>query len=164
LMIAKLGAGENFYVQTAFYVGMLWLVTMVVVPPLRDIKHKDSVVYSLKEGITYVWHHPTLRTQMALALVPMAVGLPYMSLLLVFTGMFQMLYMTTNQTLIQVSIPDEVRGRVNGIYMLNQGLLPLGTLFAGAMSDVLSAPIVVFTMGVFVALLAVSFGLKARNI
>src|SRR5439155_17225871 len=40
LMIAKLGAGENFYVQTAFYVGMLWLVTMVVVPPLREAAHK----------------------------------------------------------------------------------------------------------------------------
>jgi MFS family permease len=236
LMIAKLGAGENFYVQTAFYVGMLWLVTMVVVPPLREAAQKDSVVYSLKEGIRYVWHHPTLRTQMALALVPMVVGLPYMSMLpvfakqvlhhgaggyglmlsatgigavigtltlatlgdikhkgillvcavfalglalmafsmsrsfplslglLVFTGMFQMLYMTTNQTLLQVSIPDEVRGRVNGIYMLNQGLLPLGTLFAGAMSDIFNAPIVVFTMGVFVALLAVSFAVKAKNI
>ena len=75
-----------------------------------------------------------------------------------------MVYMTTNQTMLQLSIPDEVRGRVNGIYMLNQGLLPLGALFGGAMADIFGAPGVVFVMGAFVALLALGFGLKAKNL
>ncbi|MCA9848893.1 MAG: MFS transporter, partial [Dehalococcoidia bacterium] len=72
--------------------------------------------------------------------------------------------MTTNQTVLQLSTPDEYRGRVMGIYMLNQGLLPLGSLFGGVMSDVFSAPIALATMGGMVSLLALFFFLRARNI
>jgi MFS family permease len=77
--------------------------------------------------------------------------------LLVGVGAAQMAYMTTNQTLLQLSIPDELRGRVMGIYMLNQGLLPVGTLFAGVLADVASAPMAVTLMGATVAALAVGF-------
>jgi hypothetical protein len=56
---------------------------------------------------------------------------PLSLLLLVLIGGTQMTYMTTNQTLLQLTAPEELRGRVMGIYMLNQGLLPLGSLLAG---------------------------------
>jgi hypothetical protein len=41
-----------------------------------------------------------------------------------------------------------------GIYMLNQGLLPLGSLVAGALADVWSAPLAVTLMGGAVLVLA----------
>jgi hypothetical protein len=84
--------------------------------------------------------------------------------LLVAIGAVQMLYMTTNQTLIQLSTPDELRGRVMGVYMLNQGLLPFGSLLAGALADVLSAPTAVFLMGLLVAIMAVAFASQARTL
>ena len=85
--------------------------------------------------------------------------------LLVLLGAAQMTYNTSNQTVVQLATPDEFRGRVMGIYMLNQGLLPAGSLLAGTLADVLSAPTAVAIMGgvmvvmsVFVLLLYLKTG------
>jgi MFS family permease len=50
-------------------------------------------------------------------------------------GFFEMIFLITNQTLLQLSIPDELRGRVNGIITLSSGLMPLGSLIAGIGAD-----------------------------
>lgn len=63
-------------------------------------------------------------------------------------------YMSMNQTLLQLTTPDEFRGRVMGLYMLNQGLLPLGSLFAGTLADIWSAPTAMLVMGCGVLLLS----------
>jgi predicted MFS family arabinose efflux permease len=57
--------------------------------------------------------------------------------LLAVAGFFEMIYLTTNQTLLQLSIPDELRGRVTGIVSLNAGLAPVGALVAGAGADLI---------------------------
>lgn len=88
------------------------------------------------------------------------------SILLVFTGFCQMVFMTTNQTLLQTNIPDELRGRVTSIYMLDQGLMPLGTVIAGVGSDIFGVQSMVFVMGLTCALLAVVVALwmpRVRN-
>ncbi|UCE34007.1 MAG: MFS transporter [Deltaproteobacteria bacterium] len=60
--------------------------------------------------------------------------------LLAFAGFFEMIFLTTNQTLIQLSIPDNLRGRVTTIVNLNFALMPLGGLVAGVGSDLLGGP------------------------
>ncbi len=55
--------------------------------------------------------------------------------LLALAGFFEMIYLTTNQTLLQLSIPDELRGRVSSIVSLNAGLVPVGALVAGVGAD-----------------------------
>jgi len=77
-------------------------------------------------------------------------SLPLALFALALTGACQMTYMATNQTVLQMMIPDELRGRVMSIYMLNQGLLPLGAFFAGAMATWLGAPTTVAMMGMSV--------------
>ena len=89
---------------------------------------------------------------------------PLSLVLLVAAGAVQMVYMTTNQTLIQLTTPDQLRGRVMGVYMLNQGLLPLGSLLAGILADLLGAPKTVGIMGTLVALLALVFASQARTL
>jgi predicted MFS family arabinose efflux permease len=89
-----------------------------------------------------------------LVLLALSRSLPLSLALLVLVGAFQMTYMTTNQTILQLSTPDQFRGRVMGIYMLNQGLLPLGSLVAGTLADLWSAPFAVTVMGGAVLLLA----------
>jgi MFS transporter, DHA1 family, staphyloferrin A biosynthesis exporter len=84
-------------------------------------------------------------------------------LLLVAIGAAQMASITTNQTLVQLLVPDELRGRVMGVYMLNQGLYPLGSLFAGALADVLGAPPAVAIMGVLVTAFALLYWGHART-
>jgi predicted MFS family arabinose efflux permease len=226
LLIAAIGIAGNFYLQAMAYVGVTMMVWQMNIPPMESTARDVSVRRNLAEGARYVWRHPTLRAQMTLALVPVVIALPYISLmpvfakdvlglgpggfgllmaapgvgavigtltiasagdikrkglllfgslialgislvlfsqsrsfplsmaLLVFVGMFQMCYMTTNQTLLQITAPDELRGRVMGIYMLNQGLLPAGSLFAGVLADLWGAPLAVTVMGSVVLLLA----------
>ena len=76
-------------------------------------------------------------------------------LLLACAGFFEMLYLTTNQTLLQLSIPDAMRGRVMGIVTLNAGLNPLGNLVAGAASDLVGPRTVTLMLGCIAAAIAV---------
>ena len=66
-----------------------------------------------------------------------------------------MLYLTTNQTLLQLSIPDAMRGRVMGIVTLNAGLNPMGNLVAGAASDLVGPRMVTLLLGSIAAAIAV---------
>jgi len=235
-MLAHLGAGENFSLQTFFYVGVIAMVIPVVIPRLPRRNESVSVRQNLKDGISYVWRTKQLRVQLALAFVPTILAFPYMALMpifardvlgygseglglmgtavgvgavigtltmaslnnvqnkgkimltavfllgislmafsqsksmelslviLAFTGASQMVYLTTNQTILQLSIPDHLRGRVMGIYMLSQGMMPLGGLLGGALADATSAPTAVLVMGAMVCAMAVFFFIRAADL
>jgi hypothetical protein len=75
-----------------------------------------------------------------------------------------MIYLTTNQTILQLTVPDELRGRVMGIYMLSQGMMPFGGLMGGALAEVTSAPTAVFTLGSLVCLMALLFMARAKEL
>ena len=62
-------------------------------------------------------------------------------LLLGLAGFFEMATLTTNQTMLQLSVPDRLRTRVSGVMMLSAGVLPLGALAGGIGADVIGAPI-----------------------
>lgn len=228
LLIAGVGIAGNFYLQALAYVGVSAMVWQLKVQSNHRKTQDTSILRNLADGARYVWANKVLRTQMSLALVPVVLALPYISLmpvfaedvlhvgatgfgvmmaapgvgavlgtmtiasvseikhkgliifgaliglgvslvlfsmsesfllsllLLLFTGGFQMVYMSANQTLIQTTTPDEYRGRVMGIYMLNQGLLPFGSLVAGAVADAWSAPLAVMVMGGSVVALSVT--------
>lgn len=74
----------------------------------------------------------------------------------VLSGFFEMIYLTTNQTLLQLSIPDELRGRVTGIVSLNMGLMPLGALVAGFGADLLGPRAVTLAMSGMAAAIAIA--------
>lgn len=65
----------------------------------------------------------------------------------VLSGFFEMIYLTTNQTLLQLSIPDSLRGRVTGLISLNAGLMPIGALLAGVGSDFFGPRMVTVILG-----------------
>ncbi len=227
LLIATVSVGGNFYLQSLMYIGVATMVWMTRIPPMARASREVSVFRNLTEGATYIWHHPTLRSQMTLALVPVVIAMPYASLMpifakdvlgvgpegfgllssapgigalvgtltiasinierkgpvlfaslvglgatlvvfsqsrsfvlsliiLLFLGGFQMTYMALNQTLLQITATDEFKGRVMGIFMLNQGLMPLGSLLAGIMAQVWTAPVAVMLMGSSVLVLIVA--------
>lgn len=56
---------------------------------------------------------------------------------------FASMYQTTNASLIQVLIPDAVRGRVMSLMMMTFGLTPLGTLPIAAAAQAWGAPLAV---------------------
>jgi MFS family permease len=72
---------------------------------------------------------------------------------LVIAGMFQMYFLASTATILQLIVPDELRGRVLSLYMLDRGFMPLGALFAGTAAHFFGAPLTVFTMGAIVIVL-----------
>jgi MFS family permease len=69
--------------------------------------------------------------------------------ILVPVGFSLMLQMGASNTLIQSMVPDQLRGRVMGVYsMMIIGMAPFGGLLAGLVADRLGAPITVAIGGV----------------
>lgn len=57
-----------------------------------------------------------------------------------FVGLFNVTYQTQNQTLLQLSAPRRIRGRVMSIYLLNRGTVPFGALLAGVLASHFGGP------------------------
>lgn len=219
LMIAVVGAGGNFIVQSLLYLAVVLTISRMRVPAPTGVRPTGSVLRNMKEGGLWVWRNPSMRGLMLLALIPSLVAMPYMSLMpifaqdvlevgpsglglmltatgfgaffgalavaaglrtkrremvqfialavmggsligfsqtrampvavffLVVSGVCQMIYMNTNQAVLQMLIPDELRGRVSSIYMLSLGLMPLGTFFGGLLTSVVGVQTTVAGMG-----------------
>jgi predicted MFS family arabinose efflux permease len=73
---------------------------------------------------------------------------------LVIAGAFQMFFLASTATILQLLVPDELRGRVMSLYMLDRGFMPVGALFAGTTAHFIGAPSTVAVMGVIVIVLA----------
>jgi predicted MFS family arabinose efflux permease len=73
----------------------------------------------------------------------------------VLAGFFEMIYLTTNQTLLQLSIPDALRGRVTGIVSLNSGLMPVGALVAGIGADLAGPRLITLVLSSIAAAIAI---------
>jgi MFS family permease len=77
---------------------------------------------------------------------------------ILLAGFFNSSYTSQDQTIIQLLTPAPFRGRVLGIYMLNYGLMPVGSLFTGILATFLGGPWAVTVMGTSCFLLAVGIG------
>lgn len=226
-MIALFGAGGNFFVQGIAYVGVLFMIHWMHVPPTPDETRRSSALANLKEGFAYVWSTPAVLALMTLAYVPRIFAVPYQTLMpvfqkdvlkvgpsglgllmaapgvgallavivlaslanrlrcqglflvgsiiilglflilfsqiesfplalavLVMVGVFQLLFMASTNTLLQLIVPDQLRGRVMSLYMLDRGFMPVGALFAGVTAHFIGAPSTVAMMGGIVIVLA----------
>jgi MFS family permease len=80
-------------------------------------------------------------------------------------GYFMMLQMACSNTLIQVMVPDALRGRAMAVYsMMFMGMAPIGALLGGALADRLGAPVTV-AMGAVASIgSAILFGLHLPKI
>jgi MFS family permease len=79
--------------------------------------------------------------------------LPLAIVSLVLVGIFQMFFLASTATMLQLIVPDNLRGRVLSLYMLDRGFMPLGALFAGTSAHFIGAPSTVAMMGGIVILL-----------
>ena len=60
-------------------------------------------------------------------------------ILMLFSAGMMVFYATCNASIIS-RVPDELRGRVSGLYTLNWGLSPFGSIAAGVLAERLGAP------------------------
>jgi MFS family permease len=87
---------------------------------------------------------------------------------LLIGGFASAVFLAVNNTLVQLNVDDQVRGRVLGIYGLTWGLMPVGTLPAGAIADAYGAPAAMITLAVtaliLIAVVAIRFPTLRRSI
>ena len=131
--VLDVGASGLGYLSAASGVGAM--MSTFVVASLGDFRHKGALlaVTAGASGLSLVFFALSPWFVVSLVAVTMVGG----SL---------MAYDVTIGTVLQLMIPDAMRGRVLGLYGLTFGFTPVGGFLAGAVAFVASAP---FALGVF---------------
>ena len=131
--------------MTAMGIGSVLGSALIVVLPFR------------RQGIVLL----VSLTGLSLSLIALAASTS-MTLSIIIMGLIgvaQAVYLATNNTLVQLAVPDALQGRVMSVYMTTWGLLPLGALPQGILADFVGAPAVVAGAGlislVVIAVMAV---------
>ena len=163
--------------------GMSYVILLPVFA--REVLHVESSGYGLLMGIsgvgalvgtTFVASLGDYRYKGRLLLagaVSFGVALVFFSFSTLFllslgvlfvSGVVNSLYMTTVNTSLQALVPDQLRGRVMGIYALTWGLLPMGGMIGGAIASVTSAPFAVAVGGALVVATALGMAVRIPQI
>ena len=87
--------------------------------------------------------------------LPLSIGLLFVS------GVCSMAVFSMSFSLLQLTVPDDLRGRVVSIYMVAlRGGWPIGALVSGALADVFTAPAVIIVNGSVLVMLATAMLLR----
>jgi predicted MFS family arabinose efflux permease len=87
------------------------------------------------------------------------------NLLLFFTGAALIIVFATITSLVQLVVPNELRGRVMSIYMVAfRGGMPLGSLVSGYFASKFGAPIVLIVNGILLAIVASYFLVRSHGV
>lgn len=66
---------------------------------------------------------------------------PVALLLIGVVGFCSQAYFTTSMAVLQVIVPDELRGRVMSIYLMDRGVVPAGSVLAGYLATLIGVPL-----------------------
>ena len=135
----------------------------------RDVLHVDSqglgLLYSAQGigavvgtlALASLGNYPKKGLILAVAAVLLTIGITSYSQIgsffvaipfLAATTCCFMTYQTLNQTIIQMTTPDEYRGRVVGLQMMDHGLQPLGIMILGAIAEVYGVQTAILLSGI----------------
>jgi MFS family permease len=85
VLIATVGVAGAFYLNAASFLAVLYALALMRFPE-RVQRKKSGMLADLAGGLAYLRQRPTLRTLVLLALLPMVLGMPYMTMLTVFAS------------------------------------------------------------------------------
>jgi MFS family permease len=85
VLIATVGVAGAFYLNAASFLAVLGALALMRFPE-RVPRKKSGMLADLAGGLVYLRERPTLRTLVLLALLPMVLGMPYMTMLTVFAS------------------------------------------------------------------------------
>ena len=77
------------------------------------------------------------------------------AVLIVGVGAMHIAYNVSNNTILQMSVPDEYRGRVLSTLFLNRGLVSLGTAFTATLAALAGPSLAVASMGAIIILMGI---------
>jgi MFS family permease len=92
-------------------------------------------------------------------------NLPLALVLMVLAGFFELVFIAINQTLLQLSIPDHLRGRVSSVLNLSMALSPVGGMLAGGGSDLFGGPkIITIILASVAAIIAILVFIRSSTV
>ena len=144
------GAGSLGLLMAATGVG--GLAGALIAANLDHVPRKGRVMFaaSLLMGVCFI----------AFALAP---GFLLALLFLAAGNVGGMLFMATNNAILQAKVPDELRGRVMSVLMMSFGLMPLGVLPLTVAADLIGArAAVAISSATMLVVLAAIFTLSRR--
>jgi predicted MFS family arabinose efflux permease len=101
----------------------------------------------------------------ALVLLSQATTRPVAIPVMVLVGVGFMAQMTTTNTLLQLRVPDRLRGRVMALHSaLFLGAVPIGGLAAGALADTIGESAVIATGGSLLLVGSIAFGRRLSRL
>jgi len=146
----KLGAGSAGFSYLIAGVGAGALISSVFLAGIRNEATRGRVFlfFAVTSGLGPI--ALALSTNRELSIAAM-----------VFMGVNQAGFMTITHAIIQSIVPDEIRGRISGVYSMHVGgTMALANLTNGGLTDLLNAPLVLAAGGIiFVVLITSSVGL-----
>jgi MFS family permease len=154
----------------AFMTTFLALPLLTFLPVFaRDIFHGDIGRYSemmafsgtgaVIGALVVAWLGRFRHMGLVLLLVQLTFGL------LIFAGAALICVFSMTASLVQLIVPDHLRGRVVSIYMVAfRGGMPLGSLASGFAASLTSAPLVLAINGGLVSLVAIYFLTKSHGV
>lgn len=83
---------------------------------------------------------------------------------LILEGWATLTFAAMNSTHLQSILPDKVRGRVMGLYMLNVGMAPLGALVGGILASHYGSDVAILCGGITAAVLFIVTGFVFRKV
>ncbi|MSP79249.1 MAG: MFS transporter [Dehalococcoidia bacterium] len=132
--IFKMGPSGFGIMFTAIGAGSL--IGTLVLASMGDIRHKALVFYvaltvAIGMLIVFAWTR----------------SLPLALLVLAIQGAFQMVYFSLNNATLQLITPDNMRGRVMSLNMLDTAMIPLGGFAGGMLAEAFGAPMALTVLG-----------------
>jgi MFS transporter, DHA1 family, staphyloferrin A biosynthesis exporter len=86
LLIATVGVAGAFFLNAVSFLAVLYGLAQMRFPARKPRRAHASMAADLTGGLTYLRSKPTLRTLVLLAMLPMVLGMPYMTMLTVFAS------------------------------------------------------------------------------
>ncbi len=148
-----LDAGETGYGYLISITGVGSVIGTLIVGSLQGSRRLGFIILgaALMSGLTIHVFSVTVSGFFAESLTyPL-------SMLAVFTiALFSSVFMITSMTVLQLQVPDNLRGRVMGFHGITYSLMPLGGLLTGFIATLTSAPVAIsISASVYVLLVLV---------
>jgi MFS family permease len=135
-----LSAGETGYGYLISATGVGSVVGTILVGSFQQSRHLGGIILGAAALAGISIYGFAITTAYA-DVLPFAYGLALISVFI--AGVFSSIFMICSMTVLQLRVPDHLRGRVMGFHGITYSLMPLGGLLAGAIASVSSTPVAV---------------------
>lgn len=137
---ALLEVGETSYGMLLSATGIGSVIGTILVGYFQHSRYLGKIILS-NAGASAIFVYVFAFAVAHVDEIPLAYEISLISIVLV--SMFSSMFMICSMTVLQLKVPDQLRGRVMGIYGITYSLMPLGGLFAGWLASFSSPPIAI---------------------